>query len=367
MVKAVQEQMNILSHGGFLDFCSEIPVVLAEELVDLLPRNLSRVYYSNSGAETLEAAMKLARHQTKRPYFLAFYGGFHGRTYGAMSLTAAKVIQREHFGPFLPVVHAPYPDPYHPYGGDPSRCAEAVIEYIGEEIFKREVSPKEVAAIVVEPIQGEGGYIVPPDSFLPLLRELCDEHDILLIVDEVQTGCYRTGKFLASEHTHTVPDILCLSKALGGGLPLGVTVSCDDMMTWPRGSHASTFGGNNAACVAARATLSLMKEERFGPHVREMGTYLKEKLDGLQKAHPLIGNVRGKGLMIGIELVKDPVSKAPARGERNSILITAFEKGLTLLPSGESVIRFCPPLILGRDHIDTGVEILDRVLDSKGN
>jgi 4-aminobutyrate aminotransferase len=366
VVQAIQEQVPLLSHGAFLDFCSEIPIRFAEELVAMLPKNLCRVYFSNSGAETLEAALKLARHHTRRPYFLAFYGGFHGRTYGAMSLTAAKVIQRKYFGPFLPVIHAPFPDPYHPYGGDPSMCVENVIAHIREEIFKREVSPEEVAAIVVEPIQGEGGYIVPPDSFLPQLRELCDEHGILLIVDEVQAGCFRTGHFLASEHTRTIPDIVCLSKALAGGLPLGVTVSCDEVMTWPRGSHASTFGGNNAACAAGRAVLSIMRESGFGDHVQEMGEYLQQRLLVLQDDHPIIGNVRGKGLMIGIELVRNQKTKEPAQKERNEILVSAFEEGLTLLPAGESVIRFSPPLIIEKKHIDTGIGILDHVLRIKG-
>ncbi len=366
VVDAIVQQTPLLSHGAFLDFCSEIPIRFAEELVSMLPKNLCRVYYSNSGAETLEAALKLARHHTRRSYFLSFYGGFHGRTYGAMSLTAAKVIQRKFFGPFLPVVHAPYPDPYHPYGGDPSTCADEVLAYIREEIFRREVSPDEVAAIVVEPIQGEGGYIVPPDSFLPQLRELCDQHEILLIVDEVQAGCFRTGRFLASEHTRTIPDIVCLSKALAGGMPLGVTVSCDDVMTWPPGSHASTFGGNSVACAAGRSVLSLMREAGFGPHVQDMGGYLQKRLQELQQDHPIVGDVRGKGLMIGMELVKDPRTRAPARRERNAILTAAFRKGVTLLPAGDSVIRFCPPLILEKRHVDTAIEILDHVFQSEG-
>jgi 4-aminobutyrate aminotransferase len=366
VVDAVIEQIPFLSHGAFLDFCSEIPVRFAEELVSMLPKNLCRVYFSNSGAETLEAALKLARHHTRRPYFLAFYGGFHGRTFGAMSLTAAKVIQRKYFGPFLPVIHAPYPDSYHPPGGDPSTCAEEVMAYIREEIFKRDVSPQEVAAIVVEPIQGEGGYITPPDSFLPQLRELCDEHEILLIIDEVQAGCFRTGKFLASEHTGTVPDIVCLSKALGGGLPLGVTVSCDEVMTWPPGSHASTFGGNVVACAAGRAVLALMRESGFGQHVLDMGDYLQERLRTLQDEHPVIGDIRGKGLMIGMELVTDRKTRRPAHEERNTILISAFKQGLTLLPAGDSVIRFSPPLIIEKRHIDAAIGILDRVFNAEG-
>ena len=359
IVDAIKSQAGILTHGAFLDFCSELPVKCAERLVEFLPPGLDRVYFSNSGAETVEAAMKLARHHTKRNYFISFYGSFHGRTYGAMSLTAAKVIQRKHFGPFLPVIHAPYPNPYR----HPGRiaCDIDVIAYLEEEVFRTEASPEEVAAIVVEPVQGEGGYIVPPISFLKKLRSLCDAHGILLIADEVQSGCFRTGKFLASMHSEIVPDIVCLSKALGGGLPFGVTVSSEEIMNWPPGSHASTFGGNNLACAAALAALELMGDDGFGSHVTEMGTYLLTGLQDLQEKHELIGDVRGLGLMAGIELVRNRVSKEPAAQERDKALKFAFERGLTLLPAGESVIRFCPPLTVGKDDIDTGLRLLDGV------
>jgi len=359
IVEAIKSQAGILTHGAFLDFCSELPVKCAERLVQFLPPGLDRVYFSNSGAETVEAAMKLARHHTKRNYFISFYGSFHGRTYGAMSLTAAKVIQRKHFGPFLPVIHAPYPNPYR----HPGRiaCDIDVIAYLEEEVFRTEASPEEVAAIVVEPVQGEGGYIVPPISFLKKLRSLCDAHGILLIADEVQSGCFRTGKFLASMHSEIVPDIVCLSKALGGGLPFGVTVSSEEIMNWPPGSHASTFGGNNLACAAALAALELMGDDGFGSHVTEMGTYLLTGLQDLQEKHELIGDVRGLGLMAGIELVRNRVSKEPAAQERDKALKFAFERGLTLLPAGESVIRFCPPLTVGKDDIDTGLRLLDGV------
>ncbi len=359
VVQAVTNQVQKLSHGAFLDYCSEVPVSFSEKLVSMLPGDLNRVYLSNSGAETVEAALKLARHHTKRKYFIAFYGGFHGRTYGALSLTASKVIQRKHFGPFLPVVHTPYPNPYRPFGVRADTCDEDVIQYIEEEIFPMEVSPEEVAAIVVEPIQGEGGYIVPPRTFLKRLREICDKYGILLIVDEVQSGCFRTGTFLASEQFGVVPDIVCLSKALGGGFPLGATVASDEVMSWPPGSHASTFGGNNAACAAGLATLTVMDRPGFGEHVTQMGEYLTGKLLTLQKRHDLIGDVRGKGLMIGAELVTDRITKKPAKQERSRVLTEAFRRGLTMLPAGESVIRFCPPLVIEKRHIDTGMEILD--------
>lgn len=363
VVEAVREQAGRLSHGAFLDFCSEMPVRFAEKLVGMLPSGLDRVYFSNSGAESVEAALKLARHHTKRKYFISFYGGFHGRTYGALSLTAAKVIQRKHFGPFLPVVHAPYPNPYRTPGLGSPACAFDVIEYIREEIFRTEVSPEEVAAIVVEPVQGEGGYVVPPLSFLAKLRDICDEHGILLVADEVQSGCCRTGKFLASEHSKVVPDIVCLAKAIGGGMPLGVTVASGEVMTWPPGSHASTFGGNNVACAAGCAVLDILQDEDLGARAKVAGERLSAGLDRLYSRHSIIGDVRGIGLMAAIELVADRETKVPAHATRNQVLHRAFEQGLTLLPAGESAIRFCPPLTLGDAEIDTGLAVLEAVME----
>ncbi|WFN34496.1 acetyl ornithine aminotransferase family protein [Methanogenium sp. S4BF] len=363
VVQAVTDQVRKLSHGAFLDYCSETPVRFAEKLVSMLPGDLNRVYLSNSGAETIEAALKLARHHTKRKYFIAFYGGFHGRTYGALSLTASRVIQRKYFGPFLPVIHVPYPNPYRPFGFKTETCDVDVIQYLEEEVFPMEVSPEEVAAIIVEPIQGEGGYVVPPRTFLKRLREVCDKYGILLIVDEVQSGCFRTGTFLASEQFGIVPDIVCLSKALGGGFPLGVTVASEDVMNWPPGSHASTFGGNNAACAAALATLTVMDRPGFGEHVTDMGEYLIGKLRALQKRHEVIGDVRGMGLMVGAELVRNRTTKEPAKEERTRVLNESFRRGLTMLPAGVSVIRFCPPLVIEKRHIDTGMEILDHSLE----
>ncbi len=362
VVFAIQEQAKYLSHGAFLDFCSEVPVRCAEELVGFLPDGLDRVYYSNSGAESVEAAMKLARHHTGRNYFISFYGGFHGRTYGALSLTAAKVVQRRSFGPFLPVIHAPYPDPYHPPGGDPATCDADVMAYLEDTIFRSEVAPDEVAAIFVEPVQGEGGYVVPPPGFLPRLRRLCDEHGILLVVDEVQSGCFRTGRFLAATHANVTPDIVCLGKAIGGGIPFGVTVASSEIMDWPPGSHASTFGGNNLACAAALAVMDLMRDGGFGDRVMARGEYLVKRLRELAEWHTIIGDVRGLGLMVGMELVRDRSTKEPAREERETILRHAFERGLVLLPAGESVIRFCPPLIMNEEDIDVGIDILDRVM-----
>jgi len=363
VVAAIREQAGYLSHAAFMDFCSGVPVRCAEEVVGFLPGGLDRVYFSNSGAESVEAAMKLARYHSGRNHFIAFHRGFHGRTYGALSLTAGKVVQRRSFGPFLPVIHVPYPDPYRPFGGDPATCDAAVVAYLEETVFADEVAPDEVAAIVVEPVLGEGGYVVPPPGFLPRLRRLCDEHGILLVADEVQAGCFRTGRFLASTHAGVTPDIVCLGKALGGGLPFGVTVASGEVMDWPPGSHASTFGGNNLACAAALAVMGLLREEGLGERVAAAGGYLMARLRELAERHPIVGDVRGLGLMVGMELVRDQSTKEPARDKQRIILRRAFERGLVLLPAGESVIRFCPPLIVGEEEIDTAVAILDRAME----
>jgi 4-aminobutyrate aminotransferase len=363
VAEAIRRQAGSLTHGAFLDFCSEIPVRFAEKILTFLPGSLNRVHFSNSGAETIEAALKLARYHTKRKYFVSFYGGFHGRTYGAVSLTAAKIIQRKHFGPFLPVIHSPYPNPYRPFGGGGQACDIRVLDNLEREIFRTEAAPDEIAAIVVEPVQGEGGYVVPPLTFLARIREICDDYGILFVADEVQSGTFRTGRFLACEHFGVTPDIVCLSKAIGGGLPLGVTVASDEIMSWPPGSHASTFGGNNLACAAGMAVLEVMEEMDIGRHVAEMGSYLLDGLRSLQDRHDLIGDVRGIGLMVGMELVKDRATKEPAVEERNRVLNRAFEAGLALLPAGESVIRFCPPLTIGKGDIDTGLGILDRSME----
>ena len=356
VVNAIQQQAMLLTHGAFLAFCSETPVTFAQRLTGFLPPSLDRVSLTNSGAESVEAAMKLARYHTGRKYFIAFSNGFHGRTYGALSLTSTKVIQRAGFGPFLPVLHAPFPNPYRPQGCESTDVSLAALE----DIFKREVPAEEVAAIFVEPIQGEGGYIIPPEHFLQEIRALCNELGILLVVDEVQTGCYRTGTFLASEQFGVTPDIICLSKAIGGGLPLGAMVASEEVTTWLPGSHAGTFAGNNVACAAGLAVLDILSGEGIGAQVIDAGQHLLQRLNALQQDYDLIGDVRGMGLMAAIELVHSKETKEPATEERRVILNDAFENGLTLLPAGESAIRFCPPLTIEKGDIDKGVEILRR-------
>jgi 4-aminobutyrate aminotransferase len=362
ILTAILRQAPELTHGAFYDFCSGPPVAFAEKLVSLLPGGLDRVFLANSGAESIEAALKLARFHSEKPYFIGFYGGFHGRTFGALSFTAGRVVQRNRFGPFLPVVHIPFPNPYRPFGGDPHACGDAVLAYLEDVVLKKEVAPGEVAGILVEPVQGESGYIVPPTGFLAGLRHICNEYGILLIDDEIQAGCFRTGKFLAIEHEGVVPDIVCLSKAIGGGLPLGAMIAASGIMDWPPGSHASTFGGNNLACAAGLAVLERISEPGFGNMVEGKGVYMKERLSRLADRYETIGNVRGIGMMIGMEFVQDRATKAPAAEDRNRVIQAAFEHGLVLLPAGESVIRFCPPLTITREEIDTGLGILETVL-----
>ncbi len=359
VVSAIVQQATLLSHGAFLAFCSETPITFAQQLTTFLPPSLNRVCLANSGAESVEAAMKLARYHTGRKYFIAFSNGFHGRTYGALSLTSTKSIQRAGFGPFLPVLHAPFPNPYRGQGSESTEASLAALE----DIFKREVPAEEVAAIFVEPIQGEGGYIIPPKPFLGELRALCDDFGILLVVDEVQTGCYRTGTFLASEQFGVTPDIVCLSKAIGGGLPLGAMVASEEVTTWLPGSHAGTFAGNNVACAAGLAVLDILSGEGFGDQVVDAGQHLLRRLNELQEDCDLIGDVRGMGLMAAIELVHSKETKEPAIEERRVILNDAFENGLALLPAGESAIRFCPPLTIEKGDIDRGVNILRRSIE----
>ena len=364
VVEALKNQVQKATHVAFLDFYADLPVKFSEQLIGLMPhKDLNTIHLSNSGTESIEAAMKLARRYTKRPYFISFYGGFHGRTYGSLSLTSSKNIQRSHFGPFLSVIHAPYPNPYRcPVGSNPDKCDIDTISYIENQIFKTEVSPDEVAAIFVEPIQGENGYIVPPISFMRHLRKLCDEHCILLVDDEVQAGGFRTGKFLAIEHFGVKPDIVCMAKSIGGGLPLGATISSNKIMNWPPGSHSSTFGGNLASCTSGLATLELMKDKNLGRSVQKKGEYILKFLNELREKYEIVGDARGLGLMLAIELVKDKKSKIPAVEERNKILRKTFESGLLLLPAGESVIRLSPPLNIEQEDIDTGLEILEKVI-----
>src|SRR5947207_5600006 len=294
-----------------------------------------RSFFGNSGTEAIEACLKLARYGTGRQNLIAFLGGFHGRSMGSLSLTSSKVIQRRGFGPLLPgVYHAPYPDRYRPpLGSTPEACAAACVDFIEQQLFTHLVSPDEVAAVVVEPIQGEGGYVVAPDEFLQRLRELTTKHGILLVVDEVQSGMGRSGKMFAVEFSGVEPDVVAIAKGIASGMPLGVAMARRDLMAWPPGVHASTFGGNPVSCAAALATIALLRE-RLVANSADVGGHLKAGLAALAEKHPLIGDVRGRGLMVGVELVRDRRTKERATAERDGVVSAAFARGLLLLGAG---------------------------------
>lgn len=364
VVEAITQQAHRFIHMSGTDFYYPSQIILAERLTSLTPgTGPKKVFFTNSGAEATEAAMKLTRHQTKRPLYLAFYGGFHGRTLGALSLTASKAVQRRGFSPLLPQVHfAPYSYCYRcPVNMKPETCDVDCVKWIREILFTTSTPPEEVAAIFVEPIQGEGGYVVPHPLFLQRLSELATEFGILLVADEIQSGMGRTGRMFASEHFGLIPDIITLAKGIASGLPLGAMVARSDLMNWPSGAHANTFGGNPLSCEAALVTIDLLEKELI-TNAAKVGEYLREKLIPMQKDHRLIGEVRGKGLMIGIELVTDRETKERAVAERNRVIQFCFKKGLLILGCGQSVIRLMPPLTITKAQADIALSILDEAL-----
>ena len=364
VVAAVREQAGKFLHICGADFYFAGFSRLCERLAKLAPGpSPKRVFLSNSGAEAVEGAMKLARHSTGRAAFVAFTGSFHGRTYGALSLTASKAVQRAGFGPFLPeVYHVPYPYQYRCdfCRGEP-QCTRGCVRHIEEDLFGRRLAPQDVAAIVVEPIQGEGGYVVPPDGFLRDLRALCDRHGILLICDEVQSGIGRTGKMFACEHEGVEPDVITVAKGLGSGMPIGALIAKASVMKWGPGAHGSTFGGNPVSCAAALATLDLVEGE-FMANARVQGERLMAGVRRLAEKHRAIGEVRGRGLMIGIEFVADRTTRAPHPDLVAKLEPLAFTKGLLLLGAGKSSLRLAPPLVVDDYDVDTALSILDQCL-----
>jgi 4-aminobutyrate aminotransferase len=361
VVKAIVDQAQKFIHMSGTDFYYEPQVRLAEDLAGVVPIDGEvRSFFGNSGTEAIEAAIKLSRYYTKRQNIIAFFGAFHGRSLGSLSLTASKAVQRRGFGPLLPgVYHAPYPDPYR--ASSPEHAAAQSLSFIEDQIFTHLASPDEVAAIVVEPIQGEGGYVVPPKAFLQGLREITRKHGMLLVLDEVQSGMGRTGRMFASEHFGVTGDIVTIAKGIASGLPLGVACSRADIMAWPPGAHASTFGGNPVACAAANATIRLLKEELIA-NAAAVGDHLMGGIRELQRKHPLIGDVRGKGLMIGIELVRDRQTKARAPDERNALVQAMFRRGVLVLGAGKNALRLAPPLVLTKGQADSVLEVLDEAL-----
>jgi 4-aminobutyrate aminotransferase len=364
VVQAIIDQAQRFLHMSGTDFYYEPQVRLAEEIASIVPIDGGvRSFFGNSGTEAIEACLKLARFATGRPNIIAFFGGFHGRTMGSLALTASKPVQRRGFGPFMPgVYHAPYAECYRcPAGLTPETCSAECLDFIEHQLLLHLVTPDEIAAIVVEPIQGEGGYMVAPTQFLQRLRELTSEHGMLLIADEVQSGMGRTGKMFATEHAGVKPDMIAIAKGIASGMPLGVAAARADLMSWPPGAHASTFGGNPVSCAAALATVRLLKEYLVA-NAADVGAHLMAGLTGLMERHPLVGDVRGRGLMIGVELVRDRQTKERAIEERNAVVTRAFERGLLLLGAGKNAIRFSPPLVLTREQADVAVRIFDEAL-----
>ncbi|MGO9255101.1 MAG: acetyl ornithine aminotransferase family protein [Bryobacteraceae bacterium] len=364
VVEAIQRQAARLIHMSGTDFYYEELVALAETLARISPGGVPRrVSFGNSGAEAVEGAIKLARYCTGREKLIAFFGSFHGRTMGALSLTARKAVQRERFGPLVPgVVHAPYPYCYRcPFGKEPEGCAVECVQFIEKTLLRTIAPAAETAAIVVEPVQGEGGYIVPPRKFFDELERVARQNGILLIFDEVQSGMGRTGRMWAAEHFAAVPDILAVAKGIASGLPLGATVARAELMTWVPGAHASTFGGNPVACAAALATIELL-ETGLIENAARMGARLMDRLRQWPARFPVVGDVRGLGLMIGVELVRGQASKEKAPELRDRVVDLAFQRGLLVLGAGENTLRLCPPLTINADQCDFAVETLEECL-----
>jgi 4-aminobutyrate aminotransferase len=365
VVRAITEQARKFLHMSGTDFYYEPQVDLARVVAGIVPiAGPVRSFFGNSGAEANEAAIKLARYHTKRPFLVAFLGSFHGRTMGALSLTASRAVQRRGFGPTTApgVFHAPYADCYRcPAGLKPETCQAECLGFLEEQTLVHLVSPDEVAAIVVEPIQGEGGYLVPPQQFHDRLRALASRHGMLLIVDEVQSGMGRTGRMFASEHYGLQADIVTIAKGVASGLPLGIAAARAEVMDWKPGAHASTFGGNPVSCAAALETIRLLRDSLIA-NAADVGAHLLAGLRAMQPRHPLIGDVRGKGLMIGAELVRDRVSKERATIERDEVVDEAFARGLLVLGAGRNALRLLPPLVLSHDQADTCLRLLDEAI-----
>jgi 4-aminobutyrate aminotransferase len=366
VVAAIRKQAGELLHISGTDFYDEHLTDLAGRLSAVAPMpGPHKFFYGNSGAEAVECALKLARYHTGRQQVISFFGAFHGRTMGALSLTGSKPQQKRRFSPLVPgVTHIRYPYAYRGCSGgaqDEEAFSMGCARFIEEKLFKTILAPEEVAAIFVEPIQGEGGYVVAPDNFLRELRAICTRHGILLVADEVQCGAGRTGKWWAIEHSGVQPDIVCMAKGIASGMPLGVCMSRAEIMDWAPGSHASTFGGNPVSIAAALATMDIIEREGLANAAR-VGELMLERLRGWKETHPLVGDVRGRGLMIGIELVKDKITREPATALRNRIETLAFERGMMVLGCGETTLRLCPPLIINEYEATVALDILEETL-----
>jgi 4-aminobutyrate aminotransferase len=364
VIAAIQKQAAELIHMSGTDFYYTHLVDFAQKLASVTPGpEPKRVYYGNSGTEAVEAAMKLSRYHTRRDKFIAFLGSFHGRTMGSLSLTASKAVQRKGFGSLLAGVHhLPYPNCYRcPYNLKPETCCTECATVLEEELFKRIVDPEEVAAIIVEPIQGEGGYVPAPKEFMQELERVCRQHGIMLVIDEVQSGMGRTGKWWACEHTGTTPDIMTVAKGVASGMPLSVMISRASVMNWKPGAHASTFGGNPVCIAAGIATFHLLNE-KYIENARRMGEFMFRRMGEWPQRHKIVGDVRGKGLMVGVEIVRDQKTKEKAKDLRDAIVQKAFEKGLLILGAGENSFRLSPPLVIEEEQADFAINTLDAII-----
>ena len=364
VVAAIQKQAAELIHISGTDFYYSRLVELAEKLATIgLGDEPKRVHFGNSGAEAIEAAIKLAKYHTKRDKLVAFHGSFHGRTMGALSLTASRAVQRKGFGTLLAgVFHMPFPDTYRgTYGIRPEHASADCLSYLENELFRRRVDPEEVAAIFIEPIQGEGGYIMAPPEFLQGLQRICRKHGILLVTDEVQCGMGRTGKFWASEFAGIEPDIICTAKGIASGMPLSAIIARASVMDWPPGAHASTFGGNPVCIAASLATIRLL-ETQYMANAARMGDYILKRTADWRQKYRTVGDIRGRGLMIGIEFVRDKTTKEKAPEVRNQIVQMAFQKGLIVLPSGDTTLRISPPLLIDEEQTDFAFDTLESII-----
>ena len=368
VVAAIQKQASELIHMSGTDFYYPNLVELAEKLAAIAPgKTPKRVYFGNSGAEAIEAAIKLVKYHTKRDKLIGFHGAFHGRTMGALSLTASRSIQRKGFGTLLSgVFHMPFPDTYRgTYGIRPESASADCLSYLENELFRRRVDPEEVAGIFIEPIQGEGGYLPAPADFLQGLQRICRKYGILLVADEVQSGMGRTGKWWASDHAGIEPDIICTAKGIASGMPLSAIIARADVMNWVPGAHASTFGGNPVCIAASIATLGLL-ENQYMANAARMGDYIMKRTADWREKHKIVGEVRGKGLMIGIEFVRDQKTKEKATDLRNKLVQMAFHKGLLVLGSGDTTLRLCPPLVIDEAQADFALNTLEACITELG-
>ncbi len=365
VVEAIKNQLDRFLHYSVTDFLYREVVDVAEKLVKITPGKWEKkVFFSNSGAESIEAGAKLARWHTRKQLYIAFISDFHGRTFGAMSFTASKPVQRRHFFPLIPgVTHVPYAYCYRcPFKLTYPDCHYWCVDFIDEHVLQKYIPPEDVAAFVFEPIQGEGGYVVPPPEYFPRLKKLADKHGILMMDDEVQAGMGRTGKWFAIEHWGVEPDIMCIAKSIAAGMPLGATVAKATLMDWEGGSHASTFGGNPVSCAAASAVIDVIQEEGMRENATKQGTHAMKRLEELKDKSEIVGDVRGKGLMIGIELVEDKTSKKPASKKAEEVMMRSWKRGVAVITCGKSTLRIVPPLLITRELMDAGLDIIEDVI-----